>query len=280
MPASPDAVSSPPPHLSPDSADPSAELRAVLAAAAARTARQAASVEVTVRGRALPGLHDGITRARGQVDFPADRVRLRVLGEVLDGQEVYAEGSVIYARFGQDPRDAFPAEKEWVRLESLEQAEDVHSTASTVLLTPSDTDPRWYLAAVRDLAGDAQRVGSGRVRGQQAERYWVRLVAGEAARRAGGGLALRLTALDEPDTEAEMDVWVTDTGIARLDLTARYLLEDLGGGEWCTTQVRVDLHGAGPADPIQPPPGATVLTAKEFDRYQDETDRRLRLAGS
>lgn len=280
MPASPDAVSSPPPNLSPDSADPSADLRAALAAAAARTAEQAASVEVIVRGRALPGLHDGITRARGQVDFPADRVRLRVLGEVLDGQEVYAEGPVTYARFGQDPGDAFPDEKEWVRFESLEQAEDFHSTACTVLLRPSDTDPRWYLAAVRDLAGDARRVGSGRVRGQEAERYRVRLVAGKAARLAGGGLALRLTALDEPDTEAEVDVSVTDTGIARLDLTARYLLEDVSGGEWGTKQVRVDLRSAGPADSIEPPPEAAVLTAEEFDRYHDEIERRSRLAGS
>ena len=263
----------PPPGMLDLPADP----WAVLAAAAARTARHLASFEVKVRSASRWNPEGTITEARGQVDFAVDWMTLRVLDAVLDGEEVYANGPITYARFGQDPGDAFPEEKEWVRFESLEQAEDAASTASTLLLLPAGTDPRWYLAAIRDLAADVRRMGPGRVHAKEAVRYRVRLVAGEPARRSGGGLALRPTALDDPRTKAWLSVWVTDAGIARLDLTARYPLGATGEAERGSSQVRIDLHGIGPAVPVKPPPAAAVLSPWEFDRCHTETEQKFGL---
>lgn len=265
----------------PDGAVPTAAggpaARAALQAAvkgtrAAGSARLAFTLDHAALGETTSG------RGEGAVDFAGRDVQL-VPTEPTSSGEVRRIDGTYYARFQQEPDDAFPDEKTWVRLSRQDVRAGSTDPGPAILLQPVDgVDPQQLLTVAAEHAPEPRLVGAEAVSGTPTAHYRAGVrVDGDP--EPGAVPALLLPAEDGEAPEGTLDLWIDSARVHRVELSVRQRVregappgEGAAPGEATVeqvTSVREDLTDFGAPVRIEAPPAGAVMTAAQLAAYEE-----------
>jgi hypothetical protein len=225
------------------------------------TANERASfaVDMSSLAKLLGGFVSGFGGAAGAADLPDF--------DDPDGWkiEVVQDGDVGYLRLPAID-DRLPAGKTWVR----GTAGDVKAGGFSFKELDSFTqnDPRDVLAALRDVSGDVETVGTEDLRGVETTHYRAHLdpaeLAKEAARKNPGATSLfDRVAGQSGVTDVPLDVWIDADGLVRkvsLDLDAPD-----ASGQAGHASLAFELWDYGEAVAIDVPPASEVADASSLE---------------
>ncbi len=242
--------------------------RAVIAAAAARTAAQgSARVASTLRVSGPGDLRQSFA-GEGAFDFERRTGRIEVGIDAAQGAP-FSEATVVFvdstAYYGLPP-GALPGGKRWLQLD-LQSLADASALDFGPLVQASQADPTQYLLWLGALGPQVAKVGTATVRGVPTARYRAAVDLARLGEQAPPGQRDEWRAYGETLRRrlgvetVPVEIWVDGDGLVR-----RLRLEYASAAEGTSTAVTTELFDFGARVDAKAPPPGQVASINDFIR--------------